>query len=189
MQLEKNIYQVVDEDEDVQSPEEFNTIDDYLHSNPSLFTAMSFELLGPDDITSKLQCQITSHGGTINKGGTAIAPTLRWIRENKCPNTDVFLKTFIEDSIKNNKIGEQFRYSFEYVISKSPKIQTGDLVTPESPYIFIPREQSRQTRNYIEHFSAKGSYNCFYGHSQAGKSTFVKTFIVPELLKYGLMVV
>ena len=101
MELDPNIT-----DEDEQEPKEkFYTVDDnYLDSNPFLFQLMNFNLLGPYEFTSALGHQIESHGGALNEWGTKIAPSLQWIRDNNFPDSEVLLKFFIEDSIKNNKL-------------------------------------------------------------------------------------
>jgi hypothetical protein len=190
MNLDPSVYQTDELTYEQEQKEQINTItDDYLNSNALLFASLNFELLTPYEFTSTLEHHITSHGGNVTEGGIKIAPSLKWIRDHNFMDSEVILKSFIEDSIKNNKLESPSRHTFAYIISKAPFIQPGDLVTPKGPSLFIPRESSRRAREYIDLFSAKGTYNCFYAHSQAGKSTFVKTFIAPELTKLGFQVI
>lgn len=158
-----------------------------LNVDPNLFDSMTFNLLGPLEFTKKLGLYIMQNGGKVDEEGIRIAPSLRWVRDNDFIDPFVLLPSFIADSIKNNKLEDQSKHTFLNILANAPFIQPGDLVTPGGPSLWIPREAP--ATDYVNMFATKGSHNCFYGHSQAGKSTFVKTFVVPQLVKRGFQVI
>ena len=69
------------------------------------------------------------------------------------------------------------------------KIQIGDVPATETQDIVIGRRESSRLKTYYKYFEMEGFFNCFYGHSQAGKTTLVRYSIIPYLIEKGYQVI